>query len=87
MTVAIRTLWDKVLKLKKQGRALMLTRDEDYEEDAAIEDVVEEEPVEFADPEDDEFELEKFWWQMCMCISQSNYTYTWPISPKHDPKL
>ena len=30
------------------------------DEDAAIEDVVEEEPVEFADPEDDEFELEKF---------------------------
>ena len=28
--------------------------DEDYEEDAAIEDVVEEEPVDFADPEDDE---------------------------------
>ena len=32
--------------------------DEDYEEDA---DVVEEEPVEFADPEDDEFELEVFY--------------------------
>ena len=31
--------------------------DGDYEEDAAIEDVVEEEPVEFADPE---FELEQF---------------------------
>ena len=29
-------------------------------EDAAIEDVVEEEPVKFADPEDDEFELEEF---------------------------
>ena len=34
--------------------------DEDYEKDAAIEDVVEEEPVDFADPEDDEFELEEF---------------------------
>ena len=55
MTVAIRTLWDKELKLKKQGRILMLIEDEDCEEDAAIEDVVEEEPVEFADPEDDEF--------------------------------
>ena len=31
--------------------------DEDYETDAAIEDVVEEEPVDFADPE---FELEEF---------------------------
>ena len=34
--------------------------DEDYEEDAAIEDFVEEEPVEFVDPEDDEFQLEEF---------------------------
>ena len=31
--------------------------DEDYEKGAAIEDVVEEEPVDFADPE---FELEEF---------------------------
>ena len=52
--------------------------DKDYEEDAAIEDVVEEEPVEFADPEDDEFELEEFLWRMCnifpLCISL-HYNY------------
>ena len=36
--------------------------DEDNEEDAAIENVVEEEPVGFSDPEDDEFELEEFHW-------------------------
>jgi hypothetical protein len=34
--------------------------DEDYEDTAAIEDVIEEELVEFADPEDNEFELEEF---------------------------
>ena len=58
MTVAIRTLWYtyKVLKLKKHGRAFD-AEDEDYEEDAAIKDVVEEEHVEFADPE---VELEQF---------------------------
>ena len=59
MTVAIRVLWDKVLKLKKHGRAFD-AEDGDYEEDDAIEDVVEEEPVDFADPEDYEFELEEF---------------------------
>ena len=69
MTVAIRTLWDKVLKLKKQGRA---SEDEDYEKDAAIEDVVEEEPVDFADPEDDEFELE----DRCVIFSHVLYFTT-----------
>ena len=61
MTVAIRTLWDKVLTLKKQGRILMLrAKIMRNFEDAAIEDVVVEEPVDFADPEDDEFELVEF---------------------------
>ena len=58
MTVAIRTLWDKVQT--EEARESIDAEEEDYEEDAAIEDVVEEEPVEFADPEDDEFELEEF---------------------------
>ena len=44
----------------EEARESIDAEDEDYEEDAAIEDVVEEEPVEFADPEDDEFELEEF---------------------------
>ena len=58
MTVAIRTLWDKVQTEEVQES--IDAENEDYEEDAAIEDVAEEEPVEFADPEDDEFELEEF---------------------------
>ena len=58
MTVAIRTLWDKVQT--EEAQESIDAENEDYEEDAAIEDVAEEEPVEFADPEDDEFELEEF---------------------------
>ena len=58
MTVAIRTLWDKVQT--EEAQESIDAENEDYEEDAAIEDVVGEEPVEFADPEDDEFELEEF---------------------------
>ena len=54
MTVAICTLW-----YKEEAGENIDAEDEDCEEDAAIEDVVEE-PVEFADPEDDEFELEEF---------------------------
>ena len=55
MTVAIHTLWYKVLKLKKHGRAFD-AEDGDYEEDAAIKDVVEEEPVEFADSDWNNFD-------------------------------
>ena len=41
----------------EEARESIDAEDEDYEKDAAIEDVVEEEPVDFADPE---FELEEF---------------------------
>ena len=44
----------------EEARESTNAEEEDYEEDAAIEDVAKEEPVEFADPEDDEFELEEF---------------------------
>ena len=59
MTVVIHTSVGQGTQTE-EARESIDAEDEDYEEDAAIEDVVEEEPVEFADPEDDEFELEEF---------------------------
>ena len=57
---------------------------EDYEEDAAIE---EEEPVEFADPEDDEFEYDRcdiFSHFYVYCISL-HYIENGQITPIPDP--
>ena len=59
MTVVIHTSVGQGTQTE-EARESIDAEDEDYEEDVAIEDVVEEEPVEFADPEDDEFELEEF---------------------------
>ena len=60
--------------------------DEDYEKDAAIEDVVEEEPVDFADPDLNWKNFD----DRCVIFSHVLYftTLYWSnYTPKHDPKL
>ena len=94
MTVAIRTLWDKVLKLKKQGRALML-RMKIMKRMLRLRMLLKKTLLNLRI-----LKMMNLNWNniddrcvVLLCVfhykevKRSNYTYTWPITPKHDPKL